>query len=93
MLKVFRRNEFEYIPKKTNKLNNLKFKHNGYQITLEYNELSQNIIMTVKNKQITTTHQLLLNLDRVNTDFVANTEGFTSTYVSSIWHLNDYKYV
>lgn len=91
LLKVFRRNEFEYIPKKTNKLNNLKFKHNGYQITLEYNELSQNIIMTVKNKQITTTHQLLLNLDRVNTDFVANTEGFTSTYVSSIWHLNDYK--
>lgn len=89
ILKVFRNNEFEYIPKKTNKLNHLRFKYNGYQITLEYGELEQNIKLTIKHRNIVTTHQLLLNLDRVNADFAINTSDFTSTHIASIWHLNN----
>ena len=34
---------------------------------------------------------MVLNLDRINNDFITNCEGYTTTFVSSIWHLNNYK--
>ena len=90
LLKVFKKNNFEYVTKDNNELNNLEFKYKDYNLLVEYNELKQNIILTVRNNGIIAKHQLLLNLERINNEFVANCDDFTSTYISSIWHLNNY---
>lgn len=90
LLKVFKKNNFEYVTKDNNELNNLEFKYKDYNLLFEYNELKQNIILTVRNNGIIAKHQLLLNLERINNEFVVNCDDFTSTYISSIWHLNNY---
>ena len=89
ILKVFKNNNFILDESIDQSIERLNFRYNDFNVTLIREEEKSNIELIITRNGCTAKHQLLLNTERSNNDFVASCEGYLTSYVVSLWNLND----
>ena len=89
ILKVFKDNNFILDESKSQSLNELYFKYNEFDVALIAREEKSNIELIINHNDDTVKHQLLLNTERSNNEFNGKCDNYLTSYVLSLWNLND----
>ena len=89
ILKVFKNNNFILDESMDQSINELKFKYKDFNVTLIREEEKSNVELIITHNNNTAKHQLLLNTERSNNDFIGTCDDYLTSHVISLWNLND----